>query len=445
MNHALPGHGWTLRQRNTLVIAPAKGWAMEDCSQFTENGPSQPWLRPLPWPNRCAYTLLELMLALSLLSVLMLLGWSLLNTFQDAEKRSWKLTQRVRVLRLTRTWLSSDMDHLVRTSASTGADATTPSITMRFDGDTMGFKATIQPSMDPVLFFDKLVSKGSDAEVNPMDAMLATDEERRVIEWQQSMWPAESIDVEYRFETIADDTRSIDSALPFADSDDAQYELVRREWLPPLPDSKLARNENRLSPIQGAVEPSDASNRTLSMGDLYRVEEDTSVDLSPPLREAKLYGMTRPQFKYFDGQAWHDQWSSVERQGLPHAVAVCFDFPAPGEFQRPERSRSSNSLNESDSLVEAVPVGSAPLANAIPSLGSGDLGQSDSARLVDSTDRSIVIAIETGERFASNGLAVPQSIASPSARVGTSSANAVPGGRRTSNAASMRQAGGTSP
>lgn len=441
MIHAPLGHGRTPHQCNASTIVPIRNGATYERSTSSENGLSPSSYRPVPPSNRGAYTLLELMLALSLLSVLMLLGWSLLNTFQDAEKRSWKLTQRVRVLRLARSWLSNDMDHLVRTSASAGTDDTASAITRRFEGDSMGFQATIQPSMDPILFFEKWMSKGSDAEVNPMDRMLATEEERRVIEWQQSMWPAESIDVEYRFEPIADNSRDIDATSQSGRMDEAQYELVRREWLPPLNDSKLAGNENRMFPNQGTGQTSDASSRTLSIGDLYRVEEDASDDVLPPLRETKLYGMTRPQFKYFDGQSWQDQWSSVEQQRLPLAVAICFDFPAPGEFVRPERSRSNIGINESNSPVDVDTFGSSPFANAASSLGAGDLGQSDSARLVDSTDRSIAMAIETGERFASNGLAMPYPpLTSP---LGRSSGNSVPGGRRTSGTESALRRGVT--
>ncbi|MFN7795695.1 MAG: prepilin-type N-terminal cleavage/methylation domain-containing protein, partial [Planctomycetota bacterium] len=51
--------------------------------------------------NRDGFSLMELMIALGLLSVLMLLGWAMMDSLQRSQERSWKLSQRIRVLRLT--------------------------------------------------------------------------------------------------------------------------------------------------------------------------------------------------------------------------------------------------------------------------------------------------------------------------------------------------------
>ncbi|MFN9434248.1 MAG: prepilin-type N-terminal cleavage/methylation domain-containing protein, partial [Planctomycetota bacterium] len=56
--------------------------------------------------RRVGYSLLELMIALGLLSVLLLVGWSLMQSIQEAESRRLKLTQRRRVLLTTRARLS---------------------------------------------------------------------------------------------------------------------------------------------------------------------------------------------------------------------------------------------------------------------------------------------------------------------------------------------------
>lgn len=339
--------------------------------------------------RRAGYSLLELMIALGLLSVLLLVGWSLMQSIQDAESRSWKLTQRIRVLRTTRAWLSDDMDHLIRSirpDPLANAMATARPVTSnngltrpgaeKFEGDATGFIATISPSLDPIRFFDRLVST-SDANNTlnqefARDWLLASESELAVREARESLWPAQGIDVEYRFEPVNDTRDSMPGGIQ--EAQDIQFELVRREWL---------------------MQQANTADRVLSSSDLYRSADAAEETYVPPLKETRLYGMVRAEFFYFDGASWNQEWNSVERMGIPKAIAIHFDFPARQDFIRPEASSRSDSDGGEIDFLD--PLGDQRTTVLDPASQESTLGN-PSDRMVESSDREVVIIVETGNR-----------------------------------------------
>ena len=60
------------------------------------------------------------------------------------------------------------------------------------------------------------------------------------------------------------------------------------------------------------------------------------------------------QFRYFDGNAWHDQWSSLERKSAPAAIEVTFRSLPAGEANR-WRNRVPDAKEPVESTV-AVPI-----------------------------------------------------------------------------------------
>jgi prepilin-type N-terminal cleavage/methylation domain-containing protein len=339
--------------------------------------------------RRAGYSLLELMIALGLLSVLLLVGWSLMQSIQDAESRSRKLTQRIRVLRTTRAWLSDDMDHLIRSTRPdplSNAMTTARPVTSnnehirpgaeKLDGDATGFIATISPSLDPIRFFDRLVStsdaNGTLNQELTRDWLLASESELAVREARESLWPAHGIDVEYRFEPVNDMRESMQGGIQ--EAQDIQFELVRREWL---------------------MQQANTTDRALNSADLYRGAETAEENYVPPLKETRLYGMVRAEFFYFDGASWSQEWNSVERIGIPMAIAIHFDFPARQDFVRPEASsRLESESDESDFLD---PLGDRSTMVLDPTSQESTLG-SLTDRMVESSDREVVIIVETGNR-----------------------------------------------
>ena len=378
------------------------------------------WKRkPSLGPSRSvrAYSVLELMIALSLMSVLLLLSWSLMASLQDAEQRSWKLTQRVRVLRTTRAWLADDMDHLVRTSmpaapavgngSSLGGGASGPQL--NFQGDATGFIATIAPSLDPIRFFDRLVSSPEQSNATSAAAernvsLFASEGELAVQEARESLWPEEGIDVEYRLEPIRTSSDRSQNAL--VEAKDIQYELVRREWLTSQSLARVARtpssNSSLLSPSGSPAAGGPMSERTLSSADLYRGTADTDEEFIPPLKETRLYGMVQAEFQYFDGNSWSSEWSSGERGGVPLAIAVTFDFPNRADFKAPEKPSPSDS--ESDESLDKTFDGD--LSDSADTMRTSVLNPDDASqlssmneRLMDSSVQEYVIIVETGNRM----------------------------------------------
>lgn len=357
------------------------------------------------------------MIALSLMSALLLLGWSLMASLQDAEQRSWKLTQRVRVLRTTRAWLADDMDHLVRNTlpamptagkgSSLGGGVSGPPL--NFQGDATGFIATIAPSLDPIRFFDRLVSSpdqssGTSISTERNLSLFASEGELAVQEARESLWPEDGIDVEYRLEPIR--TSSASSQKTLVEAQNVQYELVRREW---LTSQSLARassapnsNSSLLSPTDSPATGGSMSERTLSSADLYRGTADTDEEVIPPLKETRLYGMTQAEFRYFDGSSWSLEWSSGQRGGVPLAIAIIFDFPNRADFKAPEKPSLSDA--DSEEMLDRTFEGN--LADAADNMQTSVLNPDDASplssmneRLMDSTEREYIVIVETGNRM----------------------------------------------
>ena len=111
-------------------------------------------VRPAP-TVRCGYSLLELMLALSLLTALLAVGWSMLSTYRNAEQRGWRLNERVQSIRAARQWLELDLLHLSpmevsaplwTATAGRGSNSVISAQEHPFIGDGSGFLATIAPT-----------------------------------------------------------------------------------------------------------------------------------------------------------------------------------------------------------------------------------------------------------------------------------------------------------
>ncbi len=270
------------------------------------------------------FTLMELMIALGLLGALMIVAWSLLGTFRDAEMRGWKLAHRTQTIRSARAWLENDMQHLIVDATlrqpvlPLGSNSKKQSGAAVFHGNAMGFTAVLSPSVDPIPFLGSLMSDGS--EPSSLDAReeLGVDEGLGDASLPASPWPADSVEVQYELRPMVT-SRSASSKILDSVLDSTQYSLVRREKMDSLGRTALA----------------PPSERVLSGKDLYRLEDQAIVSSAVATSESKLDGLMRPQFRYFDGVAWVAQWDSIQRGGLPRAIAIGFDFPPSTDIVHP--------------------------------------------------------------------------------------------------------------
>ena len=316
---------------------------------------------------RRGYTLLELMIALGLLGALMAVAWSLMATFQDAEQRGWKLTQRTQIIRAAHDWLQSDAQQVI-----------TQSPEMNFTGSSLGFTTLIAPSLDPLPFLERLMSDsnagdeieaGGPATVNASGnasglAGSLPDSEVSEILGDDSPWNKARLEIEYQLLPMptADPTLSATGQATAGDpsADDAQFMLVRREM---VSDTSLALSGSLVEDSQAIP----ASERVLTGQDLYRqTDEEQIVSSGIAIAESRLEGLVRPQFQYSDGRSWSSSWNSRSAGRLPVAVALRFDFPPRSQMQpRPPRSSSDSLDADSDlALTDSVPMTAADMALA---------------------------------------------------------------------------------
>ncbi len=147
-------------------------------------------------PLRSGYTLLELMLALGLMSALMTVAWSLMETFRSAEMRGWKLAHRTQTMRTARAWLSDDVQHIVQGNPAS-------SIQPHFTGNAMGFSTTLSPSIEPVPFLERLMSDPTEDIVDEPELSAATlGGDLTEFSLPESLWPEERIEVTYELAPI---------------------------------------------------------------------------------------------------------------------------------------------------------------------------------------------------------------------------------------------------
>ncbi|MCY3009036.1 MAG: prepilin-type N-terminal cleavage/methylation domain-containing protein [Planctomycetota bacterium] len=305
---------------------------MESCNSETKFSTSARF----SYRDRCGVTLLELLIALGVLSVLMIVAWSLFDNLQKAEERSGGLARRVQLLRQSRAWLVADMDQL-ETAKGERIASLNPPVVPQFNGDPTGFVASITTSLNPLPFLQGAFASSDEmedvegAELSVFD----TEEQRQVNQARESIWPADKLNVEYRLEP---ESPLDNSASALGVEEDILFRLVRREFL--HGEASNASGSNGMPPNVNST--ATAADRQLTIRDLYRQTDDTLELGSAALREKELTGFSKASFRYFDGRAWQEDWNSREEGGPPHAIALQFDFPSRAAARRSkEQSRSA--------------------------------------------------------------------------------------------------------
>ncbi|MFY7891265.1 MAG: prepilin-type N-terminal cleavage/methylation domain-containing protein, partial [Pirellula sp.] len=347
--------------------------------------------------RRSGFSLMELMIALGLLSVLMLLGWAMMDSLQRSQERSWKLSQRIRVLRLTRSWLSEDLDHLAR-GVAMGSNPSDPgSVAMSFEGDITGFTATILPSLDPVLFLQRLGDEPTTSQQSEvtLESLAATPEELATQQWKQSIWSGDRIDVEYRLEPIYPEDTTL-AEIP--DPETMQYEIVRREWIPEVYFDQFRATSTPVNGVQSPKPLRKGSASEVAKTNPLEAMAAEETEWIPPLKETRLYGVIKPKFQYFDGSQWLNDWSSSGQGGLPKAIAITFDFPPVSEFKKPDPPPEDSELEGTgDEMLDLenplFEVEAKTLETQSQMAGLGE-------RLVETSESEHVIVVETGRRDA---------------------------------------------
>lgn len=335
-------------------------------------------MQPTNSKSRSAYTLLELMIALGLLGALMSVAWSLMATFRDSEVRGWKITQRMQIIRASHAWLQSDAQAMLGSSTE-----------FTFTGNSLGFSATIAPSLDPLPFLQRLLSDssasdefdsrnasvrsgqglaGASSTASPLsEAFSPLDRELMEMFADASPWSPQQVQIEYELLPVPE-VRSVDLAdanqpVENRELDEIQFMLVRRELIGGTQSSsgQSAMQGNSIDFTQ-EISPSD---RVLTGQDLYRQHDDQLQSRGIPVTQSRLEGLIQPQFQYCDGLSWKDTWNSRSDGGLPAAIALRFNFPARAQMQPPQSRRAREALEEAEfDLQDSGELSAADLALA---------------------------------------------------------------------------------
>ncbi|MEO8268450.1 MAG: type II secretion system protein [Aureliella sp.] len=369
--------------------------------------------------SRGAYTLLELMIALGLLGALMSVAWSLMATFRDADERGWKITRRIQIIRAAHDWLQSDAQAMLGSSSES-----------IFTGNSLRFSATIAPSLDPLPFLQRLLndSEAPDAvesragtastavglastqatvsqlspTYSPMDGELS-DSQTDV-----SPWSPQQVQIEYELLPV-DKARSSNAvdATRLAESlklDEVQFMLVRREFATGTNSSseQLSTQDNSTEFVQ-EVSPSD---RVLTGQDLYRQSDDQQQSRGLLVTQSRLEGLIQPQFQYCDGRIWKDSWNSRSDGGLPHAIALRFDFPARAQMQPPQPRRTSVELEVEPEFVlqDSGGLSAADLASTGEAQAEMDYGAEASLMESDQFEVQMIVSVSGRTLHASRPL-----------------------------------------
>ena len=356
---------------------------------------------------RFAFTLMELMIALGLLGALMAVAWSLMGTFGDAEIRGWKLAHRVQTIRSARDWLESDMQHLALSVRPTDLNMPALSEGPHFTGDSLGFTATIAPSVDPIPFLENLMSDAIGPERKNSASKRSTRMQSPSMQLGKpdmdysatqddtapsTVWPAETTEIEYRLTPAASQSvRSLAELEGNTTMDDTQFALTRREMV-------------ASHTLMTVGSPSE---RVLSTQDLYGQSDDASMSSSNAFRESRLEGLTKVQFHYFDGSSWRPEWNSIQQGGLPIAIALGFDFPAVSDMQTP----SSASVKRSEQESSRIDNGLAPdltLSSSALVTEASQLTSQNNKGMMESSSNEVQIVVHVGKSvFKNKNTAIP--------------------------------------
>ena len=343
------------------------------------------------------------MIALGLLGALLAVAWSLLGTFRDAEIRGWKLSHRTQTIRSARAWLEEDVQHLTQADGkmnskdsgfakptkspkSTKKVKAPPSTSnIHFSGNAMGFSATIAPSINPIPFLENLMSDSvqADRESSVTKSTLYQPpivDGSSVATAPSSPWPAETLKIEYQLTPIASDPVSLTSSLASI-SDQTQFVLTRREM--------MDANTNSV-----AMNPSEP---VLTAQDLYRQTDEEILAPSQPIRESRLEGLMKAQFRYYDGSSWKSDWNSQQKGGLPRAIAFGFDFPAVSDMH-PSSGQRARPSDQDGGSTENTLLNDLPFAESVlSSEETAEVATASDQGLMESSTNEVQIVIYVGK------------------------------------------------
>jgi len=260
---------------------------------------------------RRGYTILELMISLVLLATLMMVAWSILGSYRDAEQRGWSQAYQMQVIRITRCLLETDAACLMepRVPVSESSFNGSPSTQSRpFRGDAQGFEVDVIPSIDPLPWLEQVTR--SQAPLSTTTETLARENPNPAV----ALDPLTLHRLRYKIVSTEGAAGAGAAGAGLADSAEQTFDLQRE-----------------LIPIDRWSKASPASEKLLTTADLYRITDDElppELDADTGSRTTTIRKLIAARFRYSDGKEWQSQWDSQLKSGLPRAIELSFDLPS---------------------------------------------------------------------------------------------------------------------
>ena len=347
---------------------------------------------------RRGLTLLELMIALSLLSVLILVAWSLFNSLAMVDEKGNAQIKRVQVLRGLQSIIAEDLNARVREAPQEYAAPQRAQATLGFGeltranqgfGDQGSGSIGMAPAPPTKIHF---VGTAQSLEF----AIMSPPTLRERVEFQDDLDPAnreldgsalygsetgsdsridnggrsafdesssasgalgtQQVSVKYQFDKTIDGTTGGLTRVIRGQSHRTGSSGSRR-----LPTSRMSSNDPLSDQTSSLEDASMDADRVLDASDLYGVDasselgsfSEKSSSRSSRQRRLEFPEVGDLQFRYHDGQQWLDEWDAQNMGSYPAAVEIQFELLTNKELQEiREEAAERAEMEGSDELSE---------------------------------------------------------------------------------------------
>lgn len=370
-------------------------------------------IRSRPPNVRDGFTLIELMVALVLLTTLLLVVWSLLGSLAQLDEKGSQQIGRVQLLRALQSSLQQDIAHRYRPideqgnsqppggsvpqrgslefrgalgsssilnsdppaegsmfSALQSAGISSSANRSFFRGSATSF--SIQVEVHPTL--SELIRRGSEGarfggelaerELTSSDLYGGVSNSSDLASFEDEMTVGDVVlgDVVPNGKSSRDvRPRQTTVTYRFSLTTDGKTGGLVRSTSDEAESNSSVGRSSLTSSLEEEIE---ASERVLDSSDLYRTDEtDTSNEAlseSTSLTTANFPEIGELQFRYHTGSAWTSTWNSASQQGYPKAIEVQFSLLSGKELREIEVA-SLEQLDDDESQLDSLyekPLGS---------------------------------------------------------------------------------------
>ena len=337
--------------------------------------------------GRDAFTLLEALIALSLVTVLMALSWSLLSTFSRLENRARKTVAGLEITRSLRRQLHNDLDQIFATPNSAESDPSASLLTTdaqaNLDVDAIEIAEEVL-ELEPSRLQQKIEAATEELPTRRLQALPSKTffqgsrdsisflvrrpdstglfeprEEFFVVTYE---WRIHSDEV-----TGKGDTRIPEMEFSPEDQDEIEASATRRQFVR----SVMTFRDFQSRPVDTSDQDSEAPAldfETIEIG----AAEDGDVQGSLSVKELLdwMPEVSSIRFRFFDGRSWTSSWNRSE---LPIAVEAVLSIET--EATNAESNTGKDAEDEWEAGAE-IEIGD--VESALPELDDNlDLGDED--------------------------------------------------------------------